>query len=414
MSRNPLSPSGSSPAPDPAGSSVQARNVPDLIRALWARPLVRLAIYAVLAPLLLWGILRMSGLLASVLVTVFLAYGLAFLCNPLLTWLERHRVGRMVGVLLLLVLGISLVTAVVMTVSSQINGMLSSVPELARSLKAVVITLLDRLDSLPGTEGLKESLTTYIDREVEDITQNAGPLAERLLSSGPTVLKTLSNLVGWLGQVGFIVTLAMYFMIDYDGIGRSMLQVLPRSWQPTALQLSEDVSESFGAYLRGSLLMLVACVVLATTGLLLLKVPNALAIGLLSGIINLFPYVGIVLASILAMFQAIPMGTTTILLVAGLYFLINQLLGNVIGPLIMGRTMHLSAAAILIALLIGLALGGVGGALLAIPFATLLKRWMQRYWLPSRTHQGHTMAPTPPSATSAGSPQAQHGQGPVG
>lgn len=363
--------------------------------------MVRLAVYALLLPLLLWVLLRASSILASVLFTVFMAYGLAFLCNPMLTWMEKHRVRRMIGVLVLLVLGISLVTAVVMTVSSQINGMLNSVPELARGLKDVLVSLLDRLDRLPGTEGLKETLTTYIDREVQDITQNAGPLAERLLSTGPTVMKTLSNLVGWLGQVGFIVTLAMYFMIDYDGIGRSMLQILPRAWQPTALQLSEDVSESFGSYLRGSLLVLIACVVLATTGLLLLDVPNALAIGLLSGVINLFPYVGIVLASILAMFQALPMGTTTILLVAGLYFLINQLLGNVVGPVIMGRTMHLSAAAILIALLVGLALGGVGGALLAIPFATLLKRWMERYWLPSRTHQGRTVPPTPPSTPGA-------------
>ncbi|MBB6017519.1 AI-2E family transporter [Deinococcus radiopugnans] len=378
-----------SPAPrPPAGDWRAARDVRDLIRRLWAMPVVRLIFYAVLTVLavraLLWG----SQLLASVLLTVLTAYGLAFLVNPILEWLERRRVGRMVGVLLLLLLLLGLTTLLIMTLSQQIAGLISGIPVIAINLKIALFNVLDRLDSIQGVQGLKASVSTYIDEQTNNITENAGPLLERLLNSGPNVLNTLSNLVGWLGQLGFIVTLAAYFMLDYERVGHSLLRVFPRQSQPTVLRLAEDVSQSFGGFLRGQLLLMLTGAVLSTLGLLALNVPNALALGALSGLLSLVPYIGIVLAAVAAMLQAIPQGGLTIGLVAALFFVINQLQGNVLGPLIMGRVVSLSPAAILIALLVGLALAGPVGAIIAIPTATLLKRWLERYWMTSAAYRG--------------------------
>ena len=365
-----------------------ARDVPQLLRTLWAQPPVRLIAYLLLllATLrtLMWG----SQLLASVTVTVIAAYGLAFLANPLLSWLESRRVSRMVGVLLLLSVTIALTTLLVMTVSSQVTGLINGIPDLARNLKGIISSALDRLDSVKGAEGIKDSLSKYIDEQTTNLTTNTGPLLERLVNAGPDVLGTLTSLVGWLGQLGFIVTLAMYFMLDYDRAGRSVLTVFPRRWQPTLLRLSDDVSSSFGGFLRGQLLLMLSTAVLATAGLMALKVPNALALGLLSGLLSLVPYVGIVVAAAVPMLLAISQGALTVGLVAALFFIINQLQGNVLGPLIMGRTMRLSPAAILIALLVGLAVAGVPGAILAIPLATLFKRWLKRYWMTTPAYRG--------------------------
>lgn len=375
-----------------------ARDVRHLLGLMWARPLVRLLAYLGMA-WLAWRLLSWSwGLLASVIVTVFTAYALAFLAQPVLTWLERQRIGRPFGVLLLLVSTIALLTLLVMTLSSQVTGLINSIPQIAFNLESVLLKTLDRLDKIPGAEGLKTSLDRYIGEQSTSFTQNAGPLLERLLSSGPTVLSTLSNLIGWIGQVGFIVTLAVYFMFDYTRVGVGTLRVFPRAWQPTLYRLSEDVSESFGGYIRGQLLLMLAGAALAYLGLLILKVPNALALGVLSGLLSLVPYVGIVLAAVVAMLQAIAQGTLVVGLVAVVYFVINQLQGNVLGPLIMGRTVSLSPSAILIALLVGLSLGGAVGAILAVPVATLLKRWIERYWLPSAAYRGRAAPFTLPTA----------------
>ncbi len=372
----------------PVGDWRSARDVRDLIWRLWAIPLVRLIVYTALIVVavraLLWG----SQLLASVVLTVLTAYGLAFLVNPILEWLERRRIGRMVGVLLLILVALGLATLLIVTLSQQIAGLIAGIPVIAVNLKGALFNVLDRLDSIQGVQGLKTSVSTYIDEQTNNITQNAGPLLERLLNSSPNVLSTLSNLVGWLGQLGFIVTLAAYFMLDYGRVGHSLLRVFPRQSQPTVLRLSEDVSQSFGGFLRGQLLLMLTGALLSTLGLLALKVPNALALGALSGLLSLVPYIGIVLAAVAAMLQAIPQGGLTIGLVAALFFIINQLQGNVLGPLIMGRVVSLSPAAILIALLVGLALAGPVGAIIAIPTATLLKRWLERYWMTSAAYRG--------------------------
>ncbi|CAM3649023.1 AI-2E family transporter [Deinococcus frigens] len=372
----------------PLGDWRAARDVRDLIRRLWAMPLVRLIAYAVLIAVavrtLLWG----TRLLASVLLTVLTAYGLAFLVNPILEWLERRQIGRMVGVLLLILVTLGLTTLLLVTLSQQVTGLITGIPVIAVNLKIALFNVLERLDTIPGVQGLKDSVSSYIDEQTTNITQNAGPVLERLLNSGPNVLNTLSNLVGWLGQLGFIVTLAAYFMIDYERVGASLLRVFPRASQPTVLRLSEDVGQSFGGFLRGQLLLMLTGAVLSTLGLLALKVPNALALGALSGLLSLVPYIGIVLAALAAMLQAISQGGLTIGLVAALFFVINQLQGNVLGPLIMGRVVSLSPAAILIALLVGLALAGPVGAVMAIPTATLLKRWLERYWMTSAAYRG--------------------------
>ncbi|MFC6659885.1 AI-2E family transporter [Deinococcus multiflagellatus] len=130
-------------------------------------------------------------------------------------------------------------------------------------------------------------------------------------------------------------------------------------------------------------------------GLLALGIPNALALGLLSALLNLVPYLGIVAAAALPMLEAIPQGSGKVGAVAVLYFLLNQLLGNVIGPIIMGRSAQLSPAAVLIALLVGLALAGVVGAILAIPLSILAKRWTERYWLRSNLYRGIKGSPAP-------------------
>ncbi|GHF48150.1 putative PurR-regulated permease PerM [Deinococcus metalli] len=377
----------------------EARDIRHLLRLMWARPVVRLLAFIAMGyvawRLLVWG----SGVLAGVIVMVLSAYALAFLAQPVLVWLERRRVGRPIGVMLLLIVTLALLTFLVAAVSSQITGLINGIPQIAQNLENVLFRLLDRLDKIPGAQGLKESVDKYISEQTTNLTQNAGPILDRVLRSGPDVLNTLSNLIGWLGQVGFIVTLALYFMFDYARVGLSVLHLFPRAWQPTVYRLSEDVSESFGGYMRGQLLLMLAAAALAYLGLLVLKVPNALALGLLSGLVSLIPYVGIVLAAAVAMLQALPQGTVVVGLVAAVYFVINQLQGNVLGPLIMGRTVSLSPAAILVALLVGLSLGGALGAIIAVPIATLGKRWVQRYWLTSSAYRGRTLGGAPDTPT---------------
>lgn len=357
------------------------RSVPHLLADLWTRPAVRLLAYVVLGALLALLLRRLSG----VLVAVGVAYGLAYLINPALAWLERRGLGRGWGVLVLTLLGAGLTALLFWRLAAQVTDFIVGLPALAERLSALLDRAASAQNDVPGVDTLQTRVAEYIRTRALELARDVGPLLDRVVTASPAVL---AGWLGALGQAGLVVTLALYFAVDYRRVGERVLAAFPRDWQPTVRRLSEDVGVSFGAVVRGNVLVALAVGTLAALGLALLRVPNALALGLLTAALWPLPFVGIVLATVPALLQAIPQGTATVALVAGLYFLLNQTGGNLLGPLIMGRTTQLPAWALLTAVLVGFALAGALGALLAGPVALLLSRWAVRYWWPSRLYRG--------------------------
>ena len=358
------------------------RSVPDLLRRIWAQPWMRLLAYV----LLLWLALRFARQISGVIVTGMVAFALAYLCNPVLIWLERRRVPRAVGVLLLVVVVTVLAGLLLWAGAAQLGSLLADLPRFVRQLGTLLGNLLDRLSGVPGLEDAPARLNTAINAQVASLSQNMLPFFQRLLSSGGTVLGGATLFVGWLGQAAFAVTLALYFMLDYPRLGPSVLRLFPVAWQGTVARLSGDVGDSFGGYVRGQLLIGLAAGVLVTLSLLLLGIPNALGLGLLMAVLNIVPYIGLVIAAVPAVLLAVAGGWLKVVLVVAVYFVTNQIIGNVLAPYVLGKTSNLSPAAVLLSLLIGLSLYGLVGGLLAVPTATLLKQWMEMYWLGSRLH----------------------------
>lgn len=362
------------------------RTVPQLLAFLWSRSSVRLIVYTLAAGLLVLLARRISGPLALIAI----AYALSYTFNPLLVRLEKHRVTRPFGVVLILAALLGVFGVLFWTVASQVVSFLQGLPGLLGSLPQLLENLIGKG---PGQDDASISqtqaqLTEYVRKQVDDLSSNLGPLLAQVLAPDSALYGQLSGVMNWLGQAGLVLTLTVFFMLDHGKFGRTLLRLFPKSWQPQLLAASEDVSRSFGNYVRAQLILLLVIGAISGVGLLLLGVPNALALGLLTGLLNLVPLVGMVLAAIPALLQALPLGTTKVLIVAGLYFVLNQVAWNVIAPMVMGRSVNLSAASILIAILIGGGLAGLPGALLAIPTAALLVLWLRRYWFPSPAYQG--------------------------
>ena len=370
------------PARPPSARAPAPRSVPGLLRLIWAQPWVRLLAYA----LLLWLALRFARQISGVIVTGLVAFALAYLCNPVLRWLEQRRVPRAVGVLLLVLVFSVVAGLLVWAGAAQLGNLLTDLPRFVRQLGTLLGNLLDRLSGVPGLENAPARLNTAINAQVASLGQNMLPFFQRLLTSGGTVLGGATLFVGWLGQAAFAVTLALYFMLDYKRLGPSVLRLFPVAWQGTVARLSGDVGDSFGGYIRGQLLIGLAAGALVTLSLLLLGVPNALGLGLLMAALNIVPYIGLVIAAIPAVLLAVAGGWLKVLLVVLVYFVTNQIIGNVLAPYVLGKTSNLSPAAVLLSLLVGLSLYGLVGGLLAVPTATLLKQWVEAYWLGSRLH----------------------------
>ncbi|WP_420597479.1 AI-2E family transporter [Deinococcus sp.] len=358
------------------------RTIPELLAWLWRSPWLRLVVYLGLLVLVLW----LARSLTSVIVTALVAYTLAFLVNPLLSWLQRRKVARPLGVLLVLVVLLALVALLSWTVLAQVVSLVGQLPALIPRLPELLGGVFTRLNTVPGLENAQQQFTTFLTEQAQQLSSNLGPTLQRVFTSGSTVLGGVVSAVGWIGQGVLIFILSAYFMLDYERVGRGLLRVLPVMWQPGARQVATDVGDSFGGYLRGQLLVGLAVGVLVALGLLVLGIPNALAIGLLAAVLDIVPYLGPVIAALPAVLLALPSGWVTVLLVVAVFVVANQIEGNFLSPYILGKTTDLSSAGVLLAILAGLTLGGLVGAVLAIPIVTLLKKWIERYWLNSVAH----------------------------
>lgn len=373
--------------PTPRPSSL--RTVPQYLLHLWSYPLVRVIVYTLLAVLAL----RLARQLTGALVLIGVAYAISYVLNPVLEWLEKRGLRRGGSILLILLGFLAVLGLVFWTVATQVTSFVAGLPALLGRLPELVQGWLELHRDIPAVAQMEDKLVDYLQGKVTDFGVNIGPITEEILNPNSEIMGRLAGALGWLGQATVVLTLAMFFMVDHAQTGRMLLGLLPRQWQSVASRLSEDVSQSFGIYLRGTLITGGVISLIAGVGLLLLNVPNALALALLTGVLALIPFFGMVLATIPVLLQAIPQGTNTLIWVSVLYFMINQVAFNVVSPMVMGRASNISAAGIMVAVLLGASAFGLAGALLAIPAAILVQRWVTRYWLYSPAHEGIRPAP---------------------
>lgn len=357
-------------------------------QAAWRNPYIRLAVFL----LLIYLTFHLAGLVSHVITLGIIAYVIAYLAHPMLVWLERHRITRGIGVLATLVIVIAmlgLASSLLVTVFQQLTDLVQHLPEYAKSFS----------DWLSGYTGRFPMLATVNER-LQEIAQNGaaglqkyvGPYLEKLVpylrDNGGTFLSTIMGFAGLLGEGFAVLIMSIYIMLDYDKIGLTMLRLFPRKWQPFVLDLSDNVGHAVGGYLKGQMLIAAFVGLFVGIGLALFGIPSAPAIGFMAGAFNIVPYLGVVIAITPAILLAATAGgLTKILIVVAIFILANQIEGHFLSPMVLGRTTNLHPVTVIIAILTGLTLYGIVGALLAVPLAALGKLLLQEYYYPSRIYK---------------------------
>jgi predicted PurR-regulated permease PerM len=160
-----------------------------------------------------------------------------------------------------------------------------------------------------------------------------------------------------------------------------LFSLVPARSQERWRSVGRDVYRTVGGYVTGNLLISLIAGVATTIVLLIMRVPYAVALGLVVALLDLIPLAGATIAAIIvalvAFIHSIPAGIVVVVF----FVLYQQLENHVLQPVVYGRTVQLSPLAVLIAVLIGAELAGVLGALGAIPVAgtiqVLLRDWQR-------------------------------------
>jgi len=196
-----------------------------------------------------------------------------------------------------------------------------------------------------------------------------------------TVIAALWGFVGGVVGILTILILTFYFLVEADGIFAVFLRLFPRERRSQVAAVSLEIGRKVSAWLGGQLLLGAVIGASAAIGLGLLGVPYFYVLALIAGIGEMIPVVGPVLAAVPGIAVAWSVSGKLALIVAVFYVIQQQVENHVLVPKLMEHQLGISAATVIIALLVGSSLLGIVGALLAVPTAAIVQVLVQELWL---------------------------------
>lgn len=294
------------------------------------------------------------------LVTIPLVIALILACafHPVMSWMRRRGVPSVLATVLTL-LGIVVILGllgwlIVWAVRDQWDELYSQAEDGFQHLLAWLNTL--PFDFL-SAEQVDEWVATLTDF-VTSAQFGSGALAG---------VGAVANFV-----TGFVlmVTILFFFLKDGPQMWEFLLRPFHGEHYVRARRIGDKTVGVLGSYVRGTATVALVDAIGILIGLLILQVPLAIPLSVLVFLLAFIPIVGATLAGILAALVAlVSNGLVNALFVVGVVVLVNQLEGNFLQPVLMGRSMKLHAFVILVALTVGTVLGGIVGAVLAVPIA---------------------------------------------
>ena len=293
--------------------------------------------------------------LVEVLELIAIAMLLALVLRQVVNGLCRFGLRPWMSVLLLFgafaAVGFFVWTVVVPDVIRETQQLLSRAPReldeaAARSRQEQGLFRL-----LPDLRQMVDGLKGYI-------AQLDGRLPELLRRVGPILFDTVAT-----------AFLALFLALDPGAIVRGLLRLVPAQKRGGVEAFLGDLEKRLRGWIVGTGATMLFVGVGAGLGLWAIGVPLALTFGILAGLLNVVPFFGSILGAFLPALVALTISPAKALLVAALFLALNQIDGNVIQPLVMGRQADLHPATILASFLIFGALLGPAGLLLAVPTA---------------------------------------------
>jgi len=368
------------------------------LHELWGNPYARTIIVLALLAALLWFFYETRG----PWIIFLLAYTLAYLISPGVTWLQRRRIPRWAGVLLAL-LALSLLLGLASLV---IAGFVQQASEFVQRLPDVGAQLAQWYEDLPGLirRVVPPPLMGLVTQPSEDITNalesSLTALTERLAQVGSNMFAALARFVGGVLQSVILLVLTVFLLHDFPDFNRASLRAFPKRYQGGVLELAHKLDVSVGGYIRGQLLIALIVGFLIWLGMTLLGVPLALGIGFIAGLFNLIPFLGPIVAFVPAALLTLTLGWPYLLATAGIFLAVNFLDGNVISPFVFSRTIRLHPMTVILSVVVGASLLGFWGALIGVPTAAFIKLLYKDYYLTSPWYQkenGYQKGSGPPS-----------------
>lgn len=340
---------------------------------VWVRfapsQVVRTVAIAVLAAAVVLGGLYLLWQVRTIIGWCILALFLAVVLNPAVNWLQRRRVPRSIGILLtylgLVVALVAIAGIFVPVVISEILALINFIISVAQSPEGPVEYLRDIADQY-GLGWLFDTLSG----QLAELPSQLGALAKSfLLSTGGIVVSS----AGFVAALVTILTLTFMLLLESEGFVNLGLRLFAEPQRPRMRRLLEQSGKAISGYITGNLVISLVCGVTTFIVLVVLGLPYPAALALLVALLDLIPLVGATLGGALLVIVGLFVSPWKAVILLVYILVYQQIEGSVLQPMVYSRAVQLHPLLIFVSVLVGAALLGIPGALLAIPVAEIIR-----------------------------------------
>lgn len=341
-------------------------------------------IRAVILGAIIIGVLMLLKRLSGVLLPFFLAWLIAYLIYPLVSFFQ-HKLrlkNRIISIFCaLLTLTVIGSVAFYLLVPPMIQEFLR-----VKDLLIEYFSTTHTASNVPTT--LSEFIRQNIDLHILEQMFSQENILDALKVTVPKLWSLISesiNLLFGFFTVFLILLYIVFILLDYESISEGWAHLMPKKYRKTVTGILNDVKDGMNRYFRGQALVALCVGILFSIGFLIIDFPLAIGLGLFIGALNMVPYlqiIGFVPTIMLAILKAADTGDNFWIIIASaaaVFIVVQIIQDGYLVPRIMGNITGLNPAIILLSLSIWGSLMGMLGMIIALPLTTLMLSYYQRY-----------------------------------
>lgn len=324
-------------------------------------------------------------LIQSTVIITTIAFFFAIALSPAVDWLEHYRLPRPLAILLLYCAFFSVMGLIFAMVIPILAAELYAISVDLRALFAQSGSSLDFLQPVLNTLGFEVTeLQSLLTDQLANFSQALGSVAGSTLAIVSALFSGIFNFI-------YCLALLFFILLEKESIADFLISVLPLERQGYFLQKFSEVQSQINEWFKGQLILMLSVGLFTFVGMKLLEIffgmKYAATIGLVAGVMELFPYIGVMITGLLSTLVALNISWLLTVLVIGWTGLTQFLEGNLLVPRVMSSAVSLSSVVVILALpiggTIGQAIGGLPlailGMIFAIPVAATVALFVKEY-----------------------------------
>lgn len=330
------------------------------------------------------GILMLLKRLSGVLLPFFLAWLIAYLIYPLVSFFQyKLRLKNRIASIFCALFTLTIIggAAFYLLVPPMIQEFLR-----VKDLLIEYFSTTHTASNVPTT--LSEFIRQNVDMHILEQIFSQENILDALKVTVPKLWALVSesiNLLFGFFTVFLILLYIVFILLDYESISQGWTHLMPKKYRHTVTGILNDVKDGMNRYFRGQALVALCVGILFSIGFLIIDFPLAIGLGLFIGALNMVPYlqiIGFVPTIMLAILKAADTGDNFWIIItsATAVFIVVQIIQDgYLVPRIMGKITGLNPAIILLSLSVWGSLMGMLGMIIALPLTTLMLSYYQRY-----------------------------------